>query len=316
MGRVHQGAKPRAEGAAPSMRSRAPVRRQFATRPYHEITLTTIAEELGWSRGQPLQVRDHQGRRSSSCSHRQTSADTYFDALLAALPEGRERALADVADTWADVASAHQEYFRLGDLLTTIVETNVTVERPHGLQARLLRARGRAARAPAAGHRHRAGARGNRCCWPSTTTLRGLVSSCWSNPLIAEALERLEIERPRAGLPRGDARLHRHVPRALRLGSARRARRNLRSENPLVPESAHVCGGLRTHAGNQALLAHICPESRHCRAHMPGIGHQGFSRQAPSQKDAKSTCYILQKSTMLMMQSAACHIRRAHAREE
>ena len=26
------------------------VRRQFAERPYHEITLTTIAEELGWSR--------------------------------------------------------------------------------------------------------------------------------------------------------------------------------------------------------------------------------------------------------------------------
>ena len=26
------------------------MRRQFAERPYHEITLTTIADELGWSR--------------------------------------------------------------------------------------------------------------------------------------------------------------------------------------------------------------------------------------------------------------------------
>ena len=169
------------------------MRRQFATRPYHEITLTTIAEELGWSRANLYKYVTTKEEIFLLLTGNE--CDTYFDALLAALPEGRERALADVADTWADVASAHQEYFRLGDLLTTIVETNVTVERlmafKRGYYERVAELRAHLPQVIGI-----APERVEPLLLAVYYHATGLVSSCWSNPLIAEALERLEIERP------------------------------------------------------------------------------------------------------------------------
>ena len=102
-------------------------RSQFQTHPYHEITLTTIADELGWSRANLYKYVTTKEEiflllAGDECA-------SYFEALLAALPEGCGLAPDVVAEVWAGIANAHQEYFRLGDLLTTIIETNVTVER-------------------------------------------------------------------------------------------------------------------------------------------------------------------------------------------
>ena len=170
------------------------VRRQFAERPYHEITLTTIAEELGWSRANLYKYVTTKEEiflllTSDEC-------DAYFEALLAALPEGRELSPAETADAWAKVADAHQEYFRLGDLLTTIVETNVTVERlmdfKRGYYAHVDEMREHLPQVIGIELEH---------VEPLLLAVyyhaTGLVSSCWSNPLIAEALRRLEIERPK-----------------------------------------------------------------------------------------------------------------------
>ena len=138
------------------------VRRQFAERPYHEITLTTIAEELGWSRANLYKYV--------------TTKEEIFLLL-------------------ADVADAHQEYFRLGDLLTTIVETNVTVERlmdfKRGYYAHVSEMRDRLPQALGIDPE-----RVEPLLLAIYYHATGLVSSCWSNPLIAEALRRLEIERP------------------------------------------------------------------------------------------------------------------------
>ena len=169
------------------------VRRQFAERPYHEITLTTIAEELGWSRANLYKYVTT--KEEIFLLLTADECDAYFEALLAALPEGRELSPAETADAWADVAAAHQEYFRLGDLLTTIVETNVTVERLMGFK------RGYYAHVDEARERlpQVLGIDPERV-EPLLLAIyyhaTGLVSSCWSNPLIAEALRRLEIERP------------------------------------------------------------------------------------------------------------------------
>ena len=105
---------------------KAVARKQFATRPYHEITLTTIADELGWSRANLYKYVSTKEEiflllASDACTE-------YFDALFAALPEAaasRSYRRGGVGG----IANAHQEYFRLGDLLSTIIETNVTVER-------------------------------------------------------------------------------------------------------------------------------------------------------------------------------------------
>ena len=170
------------------------VRRQFAERPYHEITLTTIAEELGWSRANLYKYVTT--KEEIFLLLTADECDAYFEALLVALPEDSHLNPAEAASAWADVAAAHQEYFRLGDLLTTIVETNVTVERlmdfKRGYYAHVAETRERL---------------------PQVMDIEpglveplllaiyyhatGLVSSCWSNPLIAEALRRLEIERPK-----------------------------------------------------------------------------------------------------------------------
>ena len=169
------------------------VRRQFAERPYHEITLTTIAEELGWSRANLYKYVTT--KEEIFLLLTADELDAYFEALLAALPAGHELTPTDAANAWADVAAAHQEYFRLGDLLTTIVETNVTVERlmdfKRGYYAHVDVAREHLPQVIGVAPEH---------VEPLLLAIyyhaTGLVSSCWSNPLIAEALRRLEIERP------------------------------------------------------------------------------------------------------------------------
>ena len=169
------------------------VRRQFAEHPYHEITLTTIADELGWSRANLYKYVST--KEEVFLLLTADEMDAYFNALLTALPEGCGLAPDTVAEVWAGIANAHQEYFRLGDLLTTIVETNVTVERLMAFKR--------------AYYDHVAQMREHLPLILDIEPERveplhvaiyyhatGLVSGCWSNPLIAEALERLEIARP------------------------------------------------------------------------------------------------------------------------
>lgn len=168
------------------------VARQFAERPYHEITLTTIADELGWSRANLYKYVSTKEEVFLLLTG--DEMDAYFSALLTALPEGCGLAPDTVAEVWAGIANAHQEYFRLGDLLSTIVETNVTVERlmcfKRAYYDRVAEMRDRLPRildiAPE---------RVEPLLLAVYYHATGLVSGCWSNPLIAEALERLGIER-------------------------------------------------------------------------------------------------------------------------
>lgn len=100
---------------------------QFGERPYREITLTTIAEALGWSRASLYKYVSTKEEiflllAADACR-------SYFDALLTALPEGCGFSTETIAEVWAGIANAHREYFRMGDLLFTVIETNVSVER-------------------------------------------------------------------------------------------------------------------------------------------------------------------------------------------
>lgn len=98
----------------------------FATHPYHEITLTTIAERLAWSRANLYKyVTTKEEVFLLLCSDERTA---YFDDLLAAFPAGSHQTPDDAAALWADVATHHRNWFRLHDLLFTIFETNVSVD--------------------------------------------------------------------------------------------------------------------------------------------------------------------------------------------
>ena len=167
-------------------------RRQFSERPYHEITLTTIADELGWSRANLYKYVTTKEEIFLLLAG--DECDGYFQALLAALPEGCGLAPDVVAEVWAGIANAHQEYFRLGDLLTTIIETNVTVERlarfKSGYYAHVDAMEERLPRILDIAPEH---------VEPLLMAIYyhavGLVSGCWRNPLVAQALESVGRER-------------------------------------------------------------------------------------------------------------------------
>ena len=170
------------------------VRRQFAERPYHEITLTTIADELGWSRANLYKYVSTKEEVFLLLAQDEMAA--YFDALLTALPEGCGFSRETVAEVWAGIAGAHQEYFRLGDILTTIIETNVTVERLADFKRAYYGHVARMAERlpPVLGMRPE---RVDSLIMAIYYHAVGFVSGCWRNPLINQALELAGIERPR-----------------------------------------------------------------------------------------------------------------------
>lgn len=100
--------------------------RQFAERPYHEITLTTIAEELGWSRANLYKYVST--KEEIFLALDQDECHAYFEALLTALPDGAGFTPDVVAEIWAGIANAHRDYFRLGEILSGIIEANVGID--------------------------------------------------------------------------------------------------------------------------------------------------------------------------------------------
>ena len=106
---------------------KAATERLFADRPYHEITLATIAEELDWSRASLYNYAAT--KEEVFLSIIADKRDAYTDALLAALPEGCGFGIDTIAEVWAGIANAHRDFFRYGDMLYTVVETNVGVEK-------------------------------------------------------------------------------------------------------------------------------------------------------------------------------------------
>ena len=99
----------------------------FKEKPYHEITLTTIAEKLDWTR-----VNLYKYVSTKEEIFLELSADKrdiYYDALKAAFPEGCGYSMEVFAEVWAGILNAHREHLHYCDILSTIIETNVTVDR-------------------------------------------------------------------------------------------------------------------------------------------------------------------------------------------
>lgn len=100
---------------------------QFATHPYHEITLTTIASDLGWSRANLYKYVTT--KEEIFLALVSDSYNAYIDALMAALPRECGFTTEIIAEIWAGIANAHRDYFQYGNILYTIIETNVSVDR-------------------------------------------------------------------------------------------------------------------------------------------------------------------------------------------
>lgn len=108
-------------------RVKAALEHQFATRPYHEITLTTLADELGWSRTNLYKYVST--KEEVFLAVVGDKRDAFMKAIMAALPAGCGFDNDTIATVWAGIAAAHYDYFRYGDLLFSVIETNVGVDK-------------------------------------------------------------------------------------------------------------------------------------------------------------------------------------------
>ena len=96
----------------------------FCSVPYQEITLSTIAGKLSWTRANLYKyVTTKEEIYLEICSDKMQS---YFDDLFAAFPNEKPFTPDQWASAWADVLNAHRDYLRYSDILCTIIEVHVT----------------------------------------------------------------------------------------------------------------------------------------------------------------------------------------------
>ncbi|MCQ2983254.1 MAG: TetR/AcrR family transcriptional regulator [Treponemataceae bacterium] len=95
--------------------------------PFNEITLSTISEKLDWSRANLYKyVTTKEEIILEIASDKMTA---YYTSLMAAFPKGNNFSTEVIAEVWAGIVNAHQDYMRYVSYLNPVIETNVTVER-------------------------------------------------------------------------------------------------------------------------------------------------------------------------------------------
>ncbi len=101
--------------------------RLFKEHTYHEITLTTIAEALGWSRGNLYKYVTTKEeiflelylKKQQDC----------FNEIKSNLIDKPTLTDEEFADIWAKVLDNNHDFLSYSSILATIIETNVSVER-------------------------------------------------------------------------------------------------------------------------------------------------------------------------------------------
>lgn len=100
---------------------------QFATLPYHEVTLTTIAVALGWSRGNLYKYVAT--KEEIFLGLYEDAFAELVEALDVATSEVGPRDVRNFAQIVAHVSVDHTRFFHYQNLLLQVIETNVTLER-------------------------------------------------------------------------------------------------------------------------------------------------------------------------------------------
>jgi AcrR family transcriptional regulator len=98
----------------------------FAERPYHQITMGTIATKLGWSRSNLYKYAATQEEIFLELHSAKNRA--WLDELAQQLADSPLPA-AQFARIWAEVTARHADFLRYQEILFAIIESNVTLER-------------------------------------------------------------------------------------------------------------------------------------------------------------------------------------------
>jgi len=99
----------------------------FSNHTYHEITLTTIAEALNWSRGNLYKYVTTKEEIFLELYLEQQQ--NYFNNVKAVFANSTDFTMETFAELWTTKLDKHRDYLRYYGILVTIIETNVTVER-------------------------------------------------------------------------------------------------------------------------------------------------------------------------------------------
>ena len=98
----------------------------FSQMPYHKITMGLIAEKLGWSRAGLYKYAGTQEEIFLALHEQKNRA--WFDDLLAELSDAL-MPHEEFARIWAEVTARHGSFLRYQDILISIIESNVSLER-------------------------------------------------------------------------------------------------------------------------------------------------------------------------------------------
>ncbi|MFX3618960.1 MAG: TetR family transcriptional regulator [Sporolactobacillus sp.] len=99
----------------------------FTEHTYHEITLTTIAEALNWSRGNLYKYVTT--KEEIFLELYLKKQHDYFHDVNANFADKSDLTEEAFADLWSKILDNNRDFLRYGSILATIIETNVTVER-------------------------------------------------------------------------------------------------------------------------------------------------------------------------------------------
>ncbi len=100
--------------------------RLFQSCPYHQITMGKIAAELGWSRSNLYKYAATQEEIFLALHGKKNRA--WLEELAAKLDKAPLPA-EKFARTWAEVTEKHADFLRYQEIIISIIESNVTLER-------------------------------------------------------------------------------------------------------------------------------------------------------------------------------------------
>lgn len=168
----------------------AAAKAEFAEKPYAAITMSTVAERLGWTRTKLYKyVTTKEDIFLALCGQ---TRDEYFAALTAATPAGAALPHAQLAATWAEVLNTHRDYLRTTDILLTVIETNVDIDRLAAFKTDYFQKAG-ALQVHLAATLHTTPETANKLCQLITNQAAGLCGSCCENPLIQAAMQKANL---------------------------------------------------------------------------------------------------------------------------
>lgn len=163
----------------------------FSKTPYHEINLKMIADSLSWSRTNLYKYVTTKEEIFLEVSGDKMA--TYYESLYAALPQKNNFSPNTIAELWAGIANANMSYFRYVNILTSIIETNVTVDRLASFKKRYYE-HAYKVRDNLAESLHITKDASYKLTLNVLYYCAAIATSCYKNPLIIAALQKINIE--------------------------------------------------------------------------------------------------------------------------